>query len=184
MTVAGRTRRIIRETLALDRVRPICIEVLPRELKVRVRADAKSIWCPTVRFSIWAGRSRRGKTGRGDGDMDLDRFRVTPETERLMREARQARIAAYITRLFEQMVSGMTREKERELAAMSYSSFLETHYWWVLGRYVRLLHNNRCDFCRSPFNLQVHHRTYDHVGAEYRHLDNLALLCNRCHLAE
>jgi hypothetical protein len=77
----------------------------------------------------------------------------------------------------------MTPAKERKLAALSYPEFLETLYWKMLGRYVRLLHGGRCDRCGRASRLQVHHLTYDHVGAEYRHPDDLAVLCDECHAA-
>jgi hypothetical protein len=116
--------------------------------------------------------------------INFDDFRVTPEIERLIREARERRRTASISAAFQWMVAGMTPGKECELAAMPYKDFLQTQYWWVLGRYIRLLHGDRCDHCRSVFSLQVHHHTYVHVGSEYRHLEDLGLLCDDCHKAQ
>jgi hypothetical protein len=117
-------------------------------------------------------------------ELNIERFRITPETERVLRAARQKRRAASITARFLQMAASMTPEKESELASMSYKAFLETEYWWILGQYVRLLHGDHCDHCPHALELQVHHRTYTHVGSEYRHLEDLALLCDSCHRAE
>jgi hypothetical protein len=86
-----------------------------------------------------------------------------------------------ITRNFEEMVASMTPVKELELSALPYHEFLETPYWRTLGRYLRLLHGDRCDRCGHTSDLQVHHHNYDHVGAEYRHLQDLAVLCDSCH---
>jgi hypothetical protein len=115
-------------------------------------------------------------------DLNPNRFRVTPEIEMKFREAQEHRRIAFAEAVFNKMASEMTPLKELELSELPYREFLETHYWRILGNYLRAIHRNRCERCGRRYGLQVHHCSYDHVGAEYRHLEELALLCNECHI--
>ncbi|MEC4817504.1 MAG: hypothetical protein SAK29_30175 [Scytonema sp. PMC 1069.18] len=69
----------------------------------------------------------------------------------------------------------------QKLAAMSYHDFLQTEYWQLVRK--AALHNAdyRCEMCNSSKNLQVHHRSYEHRGYEFRHLEDLTVVCRSCH---
>jgi hypothetical protein len=43
------------------------------------------------------------------------------------------------------------------------------------GRYVR------CAVCASTQQIDIHHRTYAHLGDELHHLEDLVPLCKACH---
>jgi 5-methylcytosine-specific restriction endonuclease McrA len=64
---------------------------------------------------------------------------------------------------------------------MKYEEFLQTPYWVVIREYVLFKWNNKCAFCGSSENLNVHHRTYEHRGREHTHISDLVVLCNSCH---
>ena len=64
---------------------------------------------------------------------------------------------------------------------MSYDQFLSSPYWKVISAYKKLQAGYRCQLCNSSERLAVHHRTYENHGYEIEHLDDLVVLCERCH---
>ena len=68
------------------------------------------------------------------------------------------------------------------LRSMPYDEFLKTPYWLAVSACVKA-HNPWCALCTEPFAepLEVHHRTYVHRGSEWKHLDDLTVLCRDCH---
>lgn len=68
------------------------------------------------------------------------------------------------------------------LRTLPYARFLETRYWRAVRSHVAHTAKHVCAVCeqRVP-GVEVHHRTYEHRGAEYRNLNDLRLLCPRCH---
>jgi hypothetical protein len=66
----------------------------------------------------------------------------------------------------------------------NYERYLASPHW----RYVRGLalrrDGYRCQRCRARSGLQVHHRTYAHLGHEEAHLSDLQTLCQRHHRME
>jgi hypothetical protein len=69
---------------------------------------------------------------------------------------------------------------ERRLAAMEYRMFLKTPYWAAVGALV-LYRQPTCQLCGSMHKRNVHHKTYSHRGSEWRHLEDLAVVCEDCH---
>jgi hypothetical protein len=69
-----------------------------------------------------------------------------------------------------------------QLSSMPYSEFLQTPYWIAVSDHVKT-RRPWCALCCEPFAgpLEVHHRTYKHRGDEWRHLDDLTVLCRECH---
>lgn len=63
----------------------------------------------------------------------------------------------------------------------NYYDFLQSDYW----RYVRKLKlkqcGNKCQICGSKKDLNIHHNTYAHHGQEHKHLEDLVVLCRKCH---
>ena len=52
--------------------------------------------------------------------------------------------------------------------------------WKQTARFRRLL-NTACERCQSREALQVHHKTYKHLGAEILYPGDLEVLCRTCH---
>lgn len=52
---------------------------------------------------------------------------------------------------------------------MKYQQYLKTPYWKRTRKAV-MKRDGCCVKCRSKRRLQVHHKTYDHVGRELDHL--------------
>lgn len=68
------------------------------------------------------------------------------------------------------------------LRSMPYGKFLKTPYWLAVSHHVK----NKtpwCALCCEPLAgpLEVHHRTYEHRGSEWVHLEDLTVLCHECH---
>jgi len=60
-----------------------------------------------------------------------------------------------------------------------YKAYLESD-WWKTTRekYIKSI-GNKCECCGKPFDLQVHHLTYEHLGFERDY--ELKCLCRNCH---
>jgi hypothetical protein len=59
--------------------------------------------------------------------------------------------------------------------------FLRTVYWKTVSQEVKQRAGRVCENCGRTERLQAHHITYDHLGSEHRHLDDLLCLCSVCH---
>lgn len=71
-------------------------------------------------------------------------------------------------------------------AQLSYEEFLDSPYWVSLSTWLKSAVSHTCEACNHRFygakGLDVHHRTYAHLGNEYPdHLDDLEVLCRVCH---
>jgi 5-methylcytosine-specific restriction endonuclease McrA len=62
---------------------------------------------------------------------------------------------------------------------MEYRDYLQTEHWLNVRERVNEFWGRRCAVCNSPDNVQVHHRTYDHLGQE--RIQDVILLCDSCH---
>lgn len=68
------------------------------------------------------------------------------------------------------------------------NGYLRHIYWIYLSdafRGLRQLSNGRyrCEICnKEVIQTEVHHWSYDNCGREYVHLEDLGLLCKRCHV--
>jgi 5-methylcytosine-specific restriction endonuclease McrA len=69
---------------------------------------------------------------------------------------------------------------EAALATLPYDRFLESPYWDLVRRELRA-HRCRCERCGERDGVHAHHRSYEHRGSEWRHLEDLELLCGVCH---
>lgn len=70
---------------------------------------------------------------------------------------------------------------EETINKMPYSVFLKTQYWRSITKYLRDKAGHKCQICGKENNLQVHHKTYLHHGKEVFYLDDLIVLCDKCH---
>lgn len=82
------------------------------------------------------------------------------------------------------MVNPATNERLAELRALPYDQYLQTPEWRQRRDRALARASWRCQRlpCAAQRALEVHHRTYERLGAE---LDaDLEVLCGRCHRAE
>ena len=66
---------------------------------------------------------------------------------------------------------------------IDYDSFLLTPYWKVIKHILKQKHKS-CQKCGSKYKLHVHHLTYNHHFYEHLFLDDLIVLCEKCHQNE
>jgi 5-methylcytosine-specific restriction endonuclease McrA len=62
---------------------------------------------------------------------------------------------------------------------VSYYEYLQSSAWQKKRDKVLKRARYKCELCYNPYNLEVHHKTYDHLGREYLH--EMICLCRRCH---
>ena len=73
----------------------------------------------------------------------------------------------------------ITPERLAELRAMPYSEYIKSPEWNRRRQVALKIAEYRCQLCNSPDELTVHHRSYEHLGAE-KYTD-LIVLCWPCH---
>ncbi len=66
-----------------------------------------------------------------------------------------------------------------ELRAMPYAEYIKSPEWNRRRQVALKIAEHRCQLCNSPDELTVHHRSYEHLGAE-KYAD-LIVLCWPCH---
>ena len=67
-----------------------------------------------------------------------------------------------------------------ELRTMPYADYLQSPEWRERRKQALDWARNACQLCNSPQEpLNVHHRTYDRLGAELP--ADLVVLCKKCH---
>ena len=57
--------------------------------------------------------------------------------------------------------------------------YMRSDQWKKLKSQVLTIQNNQCKLCGSPYDLHLHHLTYERLGDET--LSDLAVLCGQCH---
>ncbi len=57
--------------------------------------------------------------------------------------------------------------------------YMESKEWKHLKNSVLFINNSKCEMCADDENLDVHHKTYKHIGHE--NMDDLAVVCRSCH---
>ena len=62
---------------------------------------------------------------------------------------------------------------------MNYNVYLQGEHWKLMRRLRREVDNEKCAVCGSRDKLNVHHKTYERIGAEK--LGDLITLCYECH---
>ena len=78
----------------------------------------------------------------------------------------------------------MSRRPQRAiLRALPYAVYLRTAHWRQVRVAALQQAKYRCAKCRVGGRLDVHHRTYIHLGEEQRYLKDLQVLCRTCHEA-
>lgn len=73
------------------------------------------------------------------------------------------------------------KNKLTKVIDIPYKEYLSTPYWKVVRKLKLRRANYKCELCNSSENLNVHHKTYKHKGTEICHLEDLIVLCQKCH---
>lgn len=68
------------------------------------------------------------------------------------------------------------------MSNQTYLEYLESPEWWRLRKLALQRANYTCERCPCRITLNVHHRTYKRLGAEY--VNDLEVLCETCHRNE
>src|ERR1035437_718595 len=63
---------------------------------------------------------------------------------------------------------------------LKYFYFLRTFYWLIISQEIKRRANWRCS-CGCRENLQTHHLSNDHHGEEHLYMNELQVLCRKCH---
>ena len=106
---------------------------------------------------------------------------VPGNTAELLTEARAARHRQEKTARKQANRTILDSYTKEALRAMPYPEFLESDYWRTVRKIVLSRDKHRCTDCATDRNLQVHHLSYRHHGAEHRNLKDLVTLCRPCH---
>lgn len=62
----------------------------------------------------------------------------------------------------------------------NYEEYLTSKQWKQI-RAMMFNKIHKCQLCGSKENLEIHHNSYEHVGEEKNHLEDLVVLCHDCH---
>lgn len=65
-----------------------------------------------------------------------------------------------------------------------YERYIKSGKWKRIKERVKARDGQRCKFCNSTENLEVHHLTYEHLYKEEDYLYDLVTLCKKCHQKE
>lgn len=67
-----------------------------------------------------------------------------------------------------------------------YKTYLKSPYWEYVSSVIKTLNNFTCCKCnaRRSSKMAVHHKTYEHMGSELFHMEDLEVICNSCHMKE
>lgn len=64
---------------------------------------------------------------------------------------------------------------------LEYESYIKTAKWKAISLEVKERAGHKCRLCNSGSRLETHHRSYDHLGEEENHMNDLTCLCRKCH---
>jgi hypothetical protein len=64
---------------------------------------------------------------------------------------------------------------------MPYQIFLRSSYWQIVSEYKKEISGHKCQLCISNVQLNTHHNNYKNRGQEYKNLNDLIVLCSKCH---
>jgi hypothetical protein len=68
-----------------------------------------------------------------------------------------------------------------DLRFLPYDEYLQSDHWKAIRSIKLEIVGGKCQLCNSTKALNVHHRSYKHLGEEYDHIDDLIVLCGHCH---
>lgn len=76
------------------------------------------------------------------------------------------------------------KQWKNNLKRKNYDLFLKSKYWKEVKTKVLCRDKNKCRYCGSVLNLEVHHLTYKNHYKEHKNLADLITLCRICHQSE
>ena len=65
------------------------------------------------------------------------------------------------------------------MSAKDKKVYMRSNVWKVRKLATLIIQNSRCKLCDSPYDLHLHHLTYERLGNEYQ--SDLVVLCGQCH---
>jgi len=63
---------------------------------------------------------------------------------------------------------------------IKYLNYLKSEKWNKINKWIHI-RDKVCQNCGSNKKIQVHHTTYKNIYNELNHLEDVKLLCNKCH---
>jgi hypothetical protein len=69
----------------------------------------------------------------------------------------------------------------RILINMDYQLYIKSEQWKRIAEKVKERAKYRCQVCAETANLAAHHNSYENLGDEENHMEDLVCLCRRCH---
>ena len=97
-------------------------------------------------------------------------LKQSKETRRMLKYFRDQLLAKY----------GYKRLEEYVNECLTYQSYKRSDMWRITSRLKREI-VGCCERCGARHSLQAHHLTYEHLGLEAFHMDDLQILCDSCH---
>jgi hypothetical protein len=99
-------------------------------------------------------------------------------------EAQSAQLKQQVETLAGQVIQVMRSsllilKREQALRAMPYDDYLKTEEWQMRRQAALRQADYQCFMCPNKSKLEVHHRTYERLGAERP--EDLIVLCESCH---
>lgn len=74
---------------------------------------------------------------------------------------------------------------EGDTRTRGYSDFTGSPLWVYESSLIKQARGYTCERCKTKYNpahLVVHHKTYEHLGSELLHPEDVELLCTDCHM--
>lgn len=64
---------------------------------------------------------------------------------------------------------------------LKYREYLQSPHWQKVRNEIIKVRGEKCEICGATENLQVHHKTYKHLGFEENYPEDLIVVCKKCH---
>lgn len=137
----------------------------PGKIHIVDAADASKTFCGRFLSAI---PGRVSESGQPTCRICLDRVVRRPEQERQAKEWERRR-----------QEQEKERQREREEWHARYATYLKSPEWAARRAKVMMRAGGMCEGCLESKATQVHHLTYEHVGAEF--MWELRAICRACH---
>lgn len=134
-------------------------------LRKRMKADGKMLYAYQYQCLACGAESGTVKAS----EAERLRLPTSPWDDAIVKRWSDARHQVYVEQ----------REDEKAEWFRKYSEYLKTPAWQAKRQKVLKRANGICEGCGEKPPVQVHHKTYEHVGDEF--LWELAAVCMDCH---
>jgi len=82
---------------------------------------------------------------------------------------------------FNQLFERYDEDDEDSLSRMPLYKFVKTTYWDIIRKYLIYKNDSTCQLCNFVGFVYVHHISYKNRGREHLNLDDLIVICQKCH---